>query len=82
VNYAVDGQDASGLRLGDVEVAHPPKIDRDLADLLEAGVPVFYVSEDARDRGIDKARLIDGVKAVGRDELPALLGTFEQVWHW
>ena len=82
VNYAVRGQDASGLRVGDVEVAHPPAIDRDLAGLVDAGVPAYYVTEDARERGIDESRFVDGVKGVSRGELPALFESFDQVWHW
>src|SRR5437016_2377810 len=56
VNYAVSGQDASGLRFGDAELAHPPTIDRDVEGLLEKGVPVYYVGEDAAERGIAAER--------------------------
>src|SRR5437867_12183612 len=52
VNYAVRGQDASGLRFGDISLAHPPEIDKDLDALLKKGVPVFLVREDAAERGI------------------------------
>ena len=82
VNYAVQGQNASGLRFGDVELAHPPTIDADVASLIEKGVPVYYVSEDARERGIAEDRMVDGLKAVSRKELPGLVDEFEQVWHW
>ncbi|MER3452809.1 MAG: hypothetical protein C4344_03850 [Acidimicrobiia bacterium] len=82
VNYAVRGQDASGLRFGDIEVVHPPRIDHDLEALAERGVPLYYVREDAHERGIPEGRMIDGVKPVSRAELPALLEGFDQVWHW
>lgn len=82
VNYAVRGQDASGLRFGDVEVDHPPTLDGDIGKLLDAGVAVYYVSDDAFERGIPEDRLVDGVKPVSRRELPGVLEGFEQVWHW
>jgi predicted peroxiredoxin len=82
VNYAVRGQDASGLRIGDVELAHPPAPDRDVAELIDQGVPVYYVAEDASERGIPDERLVDGLKAVSRRDLPGLFEEFEQVWHW
>jgi predicted peroxiredoxin len=82
VNYVVEGQDASGLRFGDSAVTHPPTIDADLQALLQKGVPVYYVAEDAEERGIAGANLIEGVKAISRKELPGLLGGFDHVWHW
>jgi sulfur transfer complex TusBCD TusB component (DsrH family) len=82
VNYAVRGQDASGLRFGDSVLAHAPEIDRDLEKLMEKGVPVYYVSDDATARGIPTDRLIEGVKPIARRELPSLMGGYEQVWAW
>lgn len=82
VNYLVRGQDASGLSFGGREVTHPPRLDDDVSALLDAGVPVHYVSEDLVDRGIPTDRLIDGAKPISRAELPALFGQFDQIWHW
>jgi predicted peroxiredoxin len=82
VNYLVDGQDASGLHIGDVPLDHTPRLDDDLERLLEHGVPIYYVAEDVAVRGIDKARIIEGTKAVAQHDLPELLDTFQQVWHW
>jgi len=82
VNYAVNGQDASGLRFGDSELAHPPTIDRDVQALLDKGVPVYFVREDLEERGIAERDLVDGVKGLSRRELPGLLAGFDHVWHW
>lgn len=82
VNYCLRGQDASGLSIGDIELHRPPQIDHDLEGLLEIGVPVFYVQEDADERGIPESELIDGVKSVAASELPAMLEQYDQVWHW
>jgi hypothetical protein len=82
VNYLVSGQDASGLHFGDMTVEHPPVIDADITGLLNHGVAVHYVKEDAETRGISEKAMIEGAKAVSRQDLPALLDGFEQVWHW
>jgi sulfur relay (sulfurtransferase) DsrF/TusC family protein len=82
VNYAVRGQDASGLRFGSAELANPPAIDRDLEDLIAKGVSVRYVAEDLAERGVRESRLIEGAKPVTRSELPGLFAQFGQVWNW
>lgn len=82
VNYGVRGQDASGLRIGDIELHHPPQLDRDVEALLELGVPVYYLREDAEERGIHENKFVDGIKPVGRSELPSILEEYDQVWHW
>lgn len=82
VNYLVRGQDASGLSIGGRALSHSPKLDDDVAALLDLGVPVHYVSEDLAERGIPTDRLIEGAKPVSRAELPALFGQFDQIWHW
>jgi hypothetical protein len=82
VNYAVRGQDASGLRFGELGVLHPPKLDADLAALLDHDVPVYYVADDARTRGIEPSTVIDGIKCIPADDLPSLFERYEQVWLW
>ena len=82
VNYAVRGQDASGLRFGKLEVLHPPTLDADLAALLDHHVPVYYVADDARGLGIAPSSVIDGVQSVVADELPSLFEHYDQVWFW
>jgi len=82
VNYLVKGQDATGLKFGTAELKHPPVIDKDVADLIEKGVPVYYVKEDADERGVPESKFIEGAKGISRKELPGLLEGFEHVWHW
>jgi sulfur relay (sulfurtransferase) DsrF/TusC family protein len=82
VSYAVKGQDASGLAFGDWKQTQPPRIPDDLAKLMEKGVAVYVVSDDLADRGVERSQLITGVKPTSRDELPTLLETFDQIWHW
>ena len=82
VNYAVKGQDASGLAFGQRRQTQPPRIDEDVAKLIPKGVKVFIVEDDLRERGLERGDLIAGVEAIGRGQLPRLLGQYEQVWHW
>jgi hypothetical protein len=82
VNYAVRGQDASGLAFGDATVVNPPALDNDVADLVAAGVPVHYLTDDAAQRGIAEERLIAGLKPIRSQELPHLFAQADLVWRW
>lgn len=82
VSYGVKGQDASGLQFGGMRQTQPPRIADDVAGLIGKGVDVYVVDEDLQDRGIAPGALIGGLKSVTREQIPALLGRFDQVWHW
>jgi sulfur transfer complex TusBCD TusB component (DsrH family) len=82
VNYAVRGQDASGLRFGAAVQTQPPRLAEDLGSLLKKAVSVYVLEEDLTDRGIQSASLIDGLERIKRRDLPALFGRYDQVWHW
>ena len=82
VNYAVRGQDASGLSIGGVELSVPPRIDDDVIALTNAGAPVYVVAEDLADRGIAAADLCDGVQTVARADLAKLFDDHDAIWHW
>ncbi len=82
VNYAVKGQDASGLAFGDWQQTQPPDIAGDIAGLVGKGIEVFVVEEDAAARGLGNAELVDGVNRLARGGIPALLDKYDQIWHW
>ncbi len=82
VHYGLKGQDASGLSFGTVKTQNSAKIDRDVQKLLESGVPVFLVEEDAKERGLSERDLIVGIKKISRKSIPELLDQHEKVWHW
>ena len=82
VNYAVNGQDASGLVIGGVPLKVPPTIDKDVQALIEKGAPVYAVEEDLKARGIDKARLVNGVQVVKQDQVAKLWDSHDAIWHW
>ena len=82
VNYAVRGQDASGLSFGEVKMTHPPEIDKDVDKMVQKGVPVYVVEEDAKERGLTDGDLLSGIRNVKRQSLPELIDQHDQVWHW
>ena len=82
VNYAVRGQDAGGLRFGDRVQTQPPRIDAEVERLLAKGIPVYFVREDAAERGLDLEAFVSGVKSVPQASLPGLFSEFDSIWHW
>lgn len=82
VNYAVPGQDASGLSFGDIKMAHAPDISNDLQKMADSGVTVYLVEEDATERGLKDQDIMSAVKKVSRSALPELMDEHDQVWHW
>ena len=69
VNYALKGQDASGLTIGGVNLSVPPTIDRDVEELAKAGVTIYAVQEDMQERGIDPngGSLVPGITTMAQD---------------
>ena len=82
VNYAVTGQDASGLSFGGVNMEVGPDLDRDLAEVIKAGIPTYVVREDLEDRGIGQQEIAQGVNLVGRGEVAGLFDSHDAIWHW
>lgn len=82
VNYAVKGQDASGLSFGAKPQTHAPELASDLERLLGKGVKVFVVEEDLAQRGIEASELISGLQTIKRGAVAKLLDGYDQAWHW
>jgi len=82
VNYAVKGQDASGLQFGERKQTQPPRIDEDVAKLVPKGVKVFIVEEDLAERGVQRSEIVAGVEPISRGKLAQLFGHYDHVWHW
>lgn len=82
VNYAVKGQDASGLRFGEIAQKNPPRIDNDIAKLMTKNISVMVYQEDAEERGIGAAQMLPGIRHVSRREAPAIFARYDRIWHW
>jgi sulfur relay (sulfurtransferase) DsrF/TusC family protein len=81
-NYAVRGQQASGLAIGEWSQRHPPAIDVEIGRLLESGARVAAIHEDLKERGIAEASLIPGIEMLNRKALSQYLGAYDRVWKW
>jgi len=82
VNYAVKGQDASGLSFGSEKQTHPPMIAEDVAALMKKGVAVYIAEEDVAARGLERTDLIEGLKPVSRAGIAKLFDEHDQIWNW
>jgi sulfur relay (sulfurtransferase) DsrF/TusC family protein len=83
VNYAIAGQGAPGLTVGEWKQTQAPRMDHDVADLIEnRKIPVYVVEEDLTERGIAGADLVPGIKLVPRRSLPGLFAEYDLVSHW
>ncbi len=83
VNYAVAGQGIESHRVGAWTQMHPPRMDRDVIDLVEKRkIPVFVVEDDLAERGIGREELVKGVTLVARKALAAMLDEYPVVHHW
>jgi hypothetical protein len=83
VNYAVAGQGAPGLTVGEGKQTQAPKMDRDVADLIDKRkIPVYVVEEDLTERGIERRELISGVKLLSRAALPGVCDEHAIVSLW
>jgi hypothetical protein len=83
VNYAIAGQGAPGLTVGEWKQTQAPKMDRDVVDLMEnRKIPVYVIVEDLAARGIEDNELVPGIKLLSCSALPALFAEYELVSHW
>jgi hypothetical protein len=82
VNYAAAGQNALGLRIGNWQQRHPPKIAGDIAALLGKHIRVYGIQEDFDALGLREATLVTGVHKIPRARLGALFEEFDRVWQW
>lgn len=82
VVYGVRGQAVEPLAFGERRQRQAPDLAGDLEGLLERGVACFYVEEDAVERGLERAELLDGLGPVARAKLAELLSSYDQVHRW
>jgi len=82
VNYLSRGQEVGELTFGSAGLGNPPKLGEDVAALKARGkVPVYYVEEDARERGLEGSGLVEA-GPVSRAELPRFVAGYDRVFHW
>jgi len=82
VNYAVRGQDASGLSFGGKPQTEPARIEADIRRLVDEGADVFVVEDDVAELGLERSELAAGVQGVSHGGLARLFARYDQVWRW
>ncbi len=82
VNYAVPGQDASGLTFGAWKQTEPPRLAESVAGLIAKSVDVYAVKEDMEERGLADTTLVPGIRRINRSRIASLMDSHQQVWHW
>ena len=82
VYYATQQQTQPALNVAGWSQTQPANLPRDLSNLLESGVPVYAVSEDLEERGLERKSLLKGVQAVSRQGLVNLYESVDQIWQW
>ncbi len=82
VNYAVRGQDGTGIKIAGGQVQPGFLIETDIESVQASNVPVFAVREDLDERGVREAELVSGVKLLSRRELGRFIDRFDTVWNW
>ena len=83
VSYAVAGQGAPGMSVGRWSQTSAPKMDRDVADLIEKRkMAIYVVAEDLARRGIEKEELMSGIKLLPRSALAGLCEEHAVVSLW
>ena len=82
VNYAVRGQDGTGIKIAGAVVQPGFLIETDLVSVGQANIPVHVIQEDLAERGIKQEDLVSGVKLLSRKELGRFVDQFDTVWNW
>lgn len=70
------------LQLGDWKQSQPADLPGDLSNLMEGGVPVYVITEDLEERGLNPQDLQQGIQTVSRSGLVSLYESVDQVWQW
>ncbi len=83
VNYLNPQQEVGELKFGAAGLGNPPRIAEDVAALRsKKNVPIYYVEEDARDRGLERSSLIGVGEPVPRAKLARFVAQYDRVFHW
>jgi sulfur relay (sulfurtransferase) DsrF/TusC family protein len=82
VNYALKGQDASGLQFGDWRQTQPPRIAEDLERMIANGIQVFAVTDHLAERGLIDCAMIKGLRRLPRSEIARVMSGYDRVWCW
>src|SRR5712692_6469827 len=82
VNYAVRGQDGTGISIAGGTVQPGFLIETDLQSVQDSKIPVYAVREDLEERGLSEGELVTGVQVIRRGDYGKFIDQFDTVWNW
>lgn len=82
VNYLHLSQQIGRLNFGGLGIGNPPKIAEDIVAMIRDGIPVYYILQDAAERGLEISELEPGAASYLRENIPILLSGFDRIFHW
>ncbi len=82
VNYAVRGQQGTGIKIAGAPVQPGFLIESDVQAVQDSKIPVYAIREDLDERGIREDDIIAGITLMNRRELGKLVDRFDTVWNW
>jgi len=82
VNYAVRGQEGTGIEIAGGKVQPGFLIETDVKAVKDSGIPVYALREDLAERGIAEQELVQGVALLSRKEYGKFIDQFDTVWNW
>ncbi len=82
VNYAVRGQDGTGIKIAGGTVQPGFLIETDIKSVQDSKIPVYAIKEDLEERGISEKEIVPGVKPIKRGEFGKFIDQFDTVWNW
>lgn len=82
VHYAVARQRQPALAVAGWQQSQPAEVPRDIANLVESGVPVYAVQDDLEERGLTHLALQGGVQPISRRAIAELYEQADQIWQW
>lgn len=82
VSYVAKGHNEKALEIGGGKIAHPMDPNKHLTVAKEIGCALFFIKEDAQERGIEPSAIMDGVEGISRNNLVEFVEKFDDIWHW
>jgi len=82
VNYAVRGQEGTGIKIAGAPVQPGFLIETDIQSVQEAKIPVYAFREDLEERGLSESDLVPGIRLLSRREFGKFIDQFDTVWNW
>lgn len=82
VSYVAKGHNDKPLEIGGGKIAHPMDPNEHIEVAKKIGCEVFFIQEDAQERGIDPSVIMAGVEGISRANLVDFIEKFDDIWHW